>query len=202
MDREEVRNALIFQDVREVKRFLDQGLDLNQIDDVFKCNLLIYYCFYLTSFANKNHIVFNAILTLLSFRKHLNLEISANLELFSRERHQRLTALDWAAKRENFQIVHLLLQAGAGTHFALHVTADRRIQKMLLAAGANPSTKPAMEDCMGIHPETQEAAQEWLRSLECAQSELLKVFNDNEMLVQEVKDFIYTEAFLKEVIRA
>merc|ERR1712224_116575 len=108
------------------------------------------------------------------------------------------TALDVASFSGSIGIVHLFLQAGADTHIALHMAQSTHVQEMLLAAGADPSMAPKrFLPPTEIKPETKNAARKWLQSLECAQKELMKLFDENRMLVQEVKDFIYTESFLK-----
>jgi len=108
------------------------------------------------------------------------------------------TAIDYASNFGHIRYVHWLVQAGAETHKALRLTNDSRIQKMLLAAGADPS-KGSLTD---IFPSTKDAALKWLKSLQCAEAELSKILDENKMLVQEVKDFIYTEEFLKQAINA
>ena len=188
----EVREALESQDIRRVKRFIDQGFDLNQLYHIkndWEVTLLIEYCWqYICTKRQKN-----AILTLLSFQEHLDL--NAKDTCLGKE---RFTALDFASYSGFIEIVHLLLQAGAETHWALRMARNSDVQKMLLAAGADPS-KGSLTD---ITLSTKEAARKWLKSLQCAQAELSKIFDENQMLVQEVKDFIYTEEFLKQAINA
>ena len=189
MSLHEVREALESQDIRRVKRLIDQGFDLNLFYGTFwRRTLLIEYCSSLIgNYFHKRR----AVLTLLSFRKHLDLNIAD-----FRGTEDRYTALDYAALWDDIDLVHLLLQAGAHTHQAVHTASDFRLQQMLLAAGAEPSKG------LDLAAETKEAARKWLQSLECVQAELLKIFDENQMLVEEVKDFIYTESFLKAAIHA
>merc|ERR1719473_1359534 len=101
--------------------------------------------------------------TLLTFRKYLDLSIESTS--YSETDSDRYTALDYASNWGNTPYVHLLLQAGAETHQALRMTGDSRIQKMLLAAGADPSK--GSKFMMDITLSTKEAARKWLKSLQC-----------------------------------
>lgn len=190
------------------------GFDLNRID-AHPTEFTVKTCL-LQEYVYDHDI--GALTTLLAFRKHLDFNMRS-----SRGDTQSPTALEFATESGFIRVVHLLLQAGAKIYGALPMAGSTgrwmfgapstpagsykaSIQKMLLAAGADPTEKPKSTvfslPVQNIHPRTKDAARKWLKILENAAAELMKIFDDNEMLVQEVKDFTYTEDFLRKAINA
>jgi len=147
----------------------------------------------------------NAILTLLTFRDKLDLEITNK---------SGNTALAYCLGKLN-RYYHFLIQAGANVNatFSLGETSYYRCLLegnhigacMVLSAGADPTlgTTPGLPAYLPRINRTRNKIQVqvrlWLTALDAAKRMLTDIF-DNEELEQEICDFVFTENHLRQVL--
>lgn len=173
--------ALKQQDLRTIHKCISAGQDLNQID-LFGDTLLM------ASIWDNDE---RSFLSLMAFRKHLDLDIVSD----------NFNAISYTRWRNPFPYLNILLQKGAApfdpqfsgfSQIQSHRRSDFEHICMLLSAGLDPEGK--------MHSmEIKAEVRRWLQALDCIKILVQKIF-DNPVLESEICSFVYNEVNLRKIL--